>query len=217
MNNWNAIALASCVLGSFPSVVAASCTGMATHMNVVNGKQVWKLYAEFDSPNDVVLVMLGIQGVPTSGFFQSDLAGGTWAPQATIGADIAIDSFVLIGGLPGPTNWTTADPLWGLAGFLQPSIPDNAAWYNPNPPTLQGKVDPITLQTWVAQFSIPVESGMSFTCPITVAYNQGLGTPTQFFDTSFTIGASIPAPAALCVLFAPCLFAGSRRRQRTHS
>jgi len=210
MKNLIALSLASIALSSFTSLASGSCTGMVTQLNVIDGKDVWKVYAQFDSPDDVVLVMLGIQGVPSSGFFHSDLAGGTWAPQATTGADVATDSFVLIGGLPEFSNWTAADPLWGLAGFFQPGIPDNAAWFNPNPPSLQGQADSITLRTWVAQFSIPTGSGLSFTSPITVAYNQGLGTPTEFFATGFTIGATIPVPAAVC-LFG---FAGCRRRRR---
>jgi hypothetical protein len=187
----------------------ASCVGMSSYVTTIGDKTVWRLYAQFDSPDDVVLVMLGIQGVPTGGFYHSDLAGGTWAPNATIDADV--DTFVTIGGTPGFGNATAASPGWGVDGFVQPGIPNDASWYNPNPLTLQGKVDPNTLATFVAQFSFLTSQSQSFSCPITVAYNQGIGTPTQFFATNFVIGASVPAPAAASVML---LAFGARGRMR---
>ena len=188
---------------------SAGFVGMDVTSTVVGTKTVFKVYASFNSANDVVLSVFGVAGIPGGGFFHSDFAGGSWAPQFTNPADVATDSYVTIGGTPGFTNSTQADPNWGAPGFTQPGIPNNAGWFNSNPPNLQGKVDAGTLKTLIAQFTY---DGVvtAFISLITVLYNQGLGTPTVFSNgASFTVG--IPAPGALALLGLAGL-AGRRRR-----
>jgi len=187
---------------------SAGFVGMDVQSSVIEGKTVFQVFAQFDSANDVVLSVFGVANIPNGGFFNADFAGGSWAPQFTQNA--ATDSFVTIGGVPGFANSTQADPEWGAPGFTQPGIPDGAGWFNSNPPNLQGKVNAVTLKTLIAQFSF--EGGAAgittFTSPIIVAFNQGLGTPTIFGTGSFAI---VPAPGAIALLGLAGL-AGRRRR-----
>ena len=184
---------------------SASFVGMAVESSVVSGKTVFKVYAQFDSASDVVLSVYGVAGIPGGGFYHSDFVGGSWDPKFTNDGGAA-DSYVTIGGVPGFGNSTNADPNWGAAGFNQPGIPNNAGWFNGNPPNLQGKVDAGTLRTLIAQFSF-AGAPVTFTSPITVSFNQGLGTTTQFGDSSFTV----PTPGAIALLGLAGL-AGRRRR-----
>jgi len=186
---------------------SAGFVGMDVQSSVIEGKTVFQVFAQFDSANDVVLSVFGVANIPNGGFFNADFAGGSWAPQFTQNA--ATDSFVTIGGVPGFANSSQADPAWGAPGFTQPGIPNGAGWFNSNPPNLQGKVNAVTLKTLIAQFSF--EGGAAgittFTSPITVSFNQGLGTPTTFGQSSFTV----PAPGAIALLGLAGL-AGRRRR-----
>jgi MYXO-CTERM domain-containing protein len=185
---------------------SAGFVGMDVQSSVIDGKTVFQVFAKFNNANDVVLSVFGVNGIPAGGFFNNDFAGGSWAPQFTNPAAITTDSFVTIGGTPGFTNSTQADPNWGGSGFTQPGIPNNAGWFNSNPPNLQGKVNAGTLSTLIAQFSF-AGTVPTFTSPITVSFNQGLGTPTQFATSSFTV----PAPGAVALLGLAGL-AGRRRR-----
>jgi hypothetical protein len=186
---------------------SAGFVGMVVENEVIDGKSVFRVYAEFNSANDVVLSVFGVANIPVGGFFNSDFAGGSWAPQFTAPGAGAVDSFVTIGGAPGFANSTQADPTWGGAGFNQPGIPNGAGWFNSNPPNLQGKVNPATLRTLIAQFSFAGEP-VTFTSPIVVAFNQGLGTPTQFSQGAFFV---VPTPGAIALLGLAGL-AGRRRR-----
>jgi hypothetical protein len=173
------------------------------NLGLVNGKSAWKVYAKFDSASDVVLNVFNMTGVSGS-FNHVDFAGGSWAPQFT--SNNAEDSYVTIGGAPGFSNSTTADPNWGANGFNQPGIPNGAGWFNNNPPNLQGKVDG-NLRTLIAQFVFTTATPSVFTATGSVGFNQGLGTPTVFGNGSFTI----PAPGAVALLGLAGL-AGRRRR-----
>jgi hypothetical protein len=182
---------------------SAGFVGMVTESSVDGANTVFRVYAQFDNANDVVLSVFGVAGIPAGGFFQSDFAGGTWNPQFSTSS---ADSYVTIGGVTGFANSTSADPNWGGAGFTQPGIPNNAGWFNSNPPNLQGKVD-ASLKTVIAQFTFASTAIQSFTSPITVSFNQGLGTPTVFGTSTFTV----PAPGAVALLGLAGL-AGRRRR-----
>jgi len=184
---------------------SAGFVGMEVDSAVISGKTVFTVYAKFNNASDVVLNAFGLNAI-SGAFFQSDFAGGTWGPQLTNPADVATDSFVTIGGTPGFANSTSADPGWGGPGFIQAGIPAGAGWFNANPPNLQGKVNAVTLRTLLAQFSY---AGViaAFTTPITVGFNQGLGTPTVFGTATFTV----PAPGAIALLGLAGL-AGRRRR-----
>ena len=97
----------------------------------INGKQVLRAYAQSDNASDVLLSVFNLTAVATVDYFDSDLAGGSWAPQFTNAGDIATDSYLTIGGTPGFNNSTQADPGWGALGFTQPFIPSTAASRQP--------------------------------------------------------------------------------------
>ena len=188
-------------------IASAGFVGLVSEKSVVGGKNVYKVYAQFNSASDVVLSCFGISGFAGTTWNQADFVGGSWNPQFT--SDATVDSFVTIGGTPGFSNSTSADPNWGALGFNQQGIPNNAGWFNSNPPNLQGKVD-ASLKTLIAQFVYTGADTQVFTSPLTVSFNQGLGTPTQFSTGgSFTIG--VPAPGAVALLGLAGL-AGRRRR-----
>lgn len=200
--------LAGAAALAIAGIASAGFVGLESEKTVVSGKNVWRVYAKFNSASDVVLSAFGIQGFGGSSFNDSDFASGTWDPKFAI--DGTIDSFVTIGGSTGFTNSTSADPAWGGAGFTQSGIPNGAGWFNSNPPNLQGKVDAVTLRTLIAQFVYEGSDTTQFTSPLTISFNQGLGTPTQFSTGgSFTIG--VPAPGAVALLGLAGL-AGRRRR-----
>ena len=189
-------------------IASAGFVGLEAEKSVVGGKNVWKVYAKFDSANNVVLSCFGVQGFVGSSWNHADFVAGTWNPQFT--TDAGVDSYVTIGGSTGFANSTSADPNWGALGFNQAGIPNGAGWFNSNPPNLQGKVD-ANLRTLLAQFVYTGDDTQVFTSPITVSFNSGLGTPTLFTTgAQFSIG-QVPAPGAIALLGLAGL-AGCRRR-----
>jgi hypothetical protein len=199
--------LAGAAALAIAGIASAGFVGLESEKTVVGGKNVWRVYAKFSSSSDVVLSVFGVQGFAGTDWNDSDFANGTWNPQFAI--DGGVDSYVTIGGTTGFANSTSADPAWGGAGFTQSGIPNGAGWFNSNPPNLQGKVD-ANLRTLIAQFVYTGDDTTQFTSPLTVSFNQGLGTPTQFSTNgSFTIG--VPAPGAVALLGLAGL-AGRRRR-----
>jgi hypothetical protein len=188
-------------------IASAGFVGLEAEKTVVGGKNVWRVYAKFNSANDVVLSVFGIQGFGATSWNQSDFVGGSWNSQFT--QDAGVDSYVTIGGSTGFANSTSADPNWGALGFNQQGIPNGAGWFNSNPPNLQGKVD-ANLRTLLAQFVYTGDDTAIFSSPLTVSFNQGLGTPTQF-STGATFSIGVPAPGAIALLGLAGL-AGRRRR-----
>ena len=201
---------------------AASANAAFVGMNVVSSTvssgadtfYVFKVYAKFNNNTDTVLNAYGMNALPAGGFWHNDfLSGGgstvagTWSPTLVPAATAALDSWCTIGGNAGDFgNSTSADPGWGAAGWNQAGIPAQAGWFNQNPPNLQGRVNPSTLQTIIAQFVFK-NTIAGFTTPITIGYNQGIGTPSQFGNGTF----SVPAPGAIALLGLAGL-AGRRRR-----
>lgn len=189
----------------------AGFVGFETTGAYVNGKFVCRVYAQFDSANDVLLSCAGIQGFAGSNWNDADFANGTWSPKFT--TDPNLDSFVTIGGVTGFANSTQTGPNWGVSGFEQPGIPNGAVWFNSAPENLQGKVDPLTLRTLIAQFVYFGDPNETYVSPLNISFNQGLGTPTQFASGS-TFTVHIPAPAALS-LAGLALVVGRGRRRRS--
>ena len=209
--------------GVAATVVAGSASAAFVGMNVVSSTvsqgadtfYVFKVYAKFNNANDTVLNAYGMNALPAGSFWHNDfLSGGgsnvagTWSPTLIPSAAAAgTDSWVTIGGNAADFgNSTAADPGWGAAGWNQAGIPANAGWFNQNPPNLQGRVNATTLQTLLAQFVFR-NTITAFTTPITIGFNQGLGTAAQFATSSF----AVPAPGAVALLGLAGL-AGRRRR-----
>ncbi len=86
-----------------------------------------------------------------SHFSQFDYGGGTWIPSLCDPTTVAVDSFVTIGGEPGPAagNTTSLDPAFGDGTAQTP--PAGAGWYNSNPGNLQGLTDSGGT-TWLGRF-----------------------------------------------------------------
>ena len=209
--------------GLAATAVAGSASAGFVGMNVVSSQvtqgadtfYVFKVYAKFNNANDTVLNAYGMNALPAGSFWHNDfLSGGgsnvagTWSPTLIpSAAAAATDSWVTVGGNAADFgNSTSADPGWGAAGWNQAGIPANAGWFNQNPPNLQGRVNATTLQTIIAQFVFK-NTIAGFSTPITIGYNQGLGTAAQFATSSF----AVPAPGAVALLGLAGL-AGRRRR-----
>jgi MYXO-CTERM domain-containing protein len=211
------------LVGVAATMVAGSASAAFVSMNVVSSTvsqgadtfYVFKVYAKFNNANDTVLNAYGMNALPAGSFWHNDfLSGGgsnvagTWSPTLIPSSTAAgTDSWVTIGGNAADFgNSTSADPGWGAAGWNQAGIPANAGWFNQNPPNLQGRVNANTLQTIIAQFVFK-NTIAGFSTPITIGYNQGLGTSAQFATSSF----AVPAPGAVALLGLAGL-AGRRRR-----
>ena len=209
--------------GVAATLVAGSASAAFVGMNVVSSSSVvgadtfyvFKVYAKFNNANDTVLNAYGMNALPVGGFWHNDfLSGpsgstvaGTWSPTLVPAPNAALDSWTTIGGNAGDFGNSTAfDPGWGAAGANQAGIPANAGWFNQNPPNLQGRVNASTLETLIAQFVFK-NTIFAFTTPITIGFNQGIGTPSQFGNGSF----AVPAPGAIALLGLAGL-AGRRRR-----
>jgi hypothetical protein len=211
------------LVGVAATMVAGSASAAFVSMNVVSSTvsqgadtfYVFKVYAKFNNANDTVLNAYGMNALPAGSFWHNDfLSGGgsnvagTWSPTLIPSPTAATtDSWVTVGGTAADFgNSTSADPGWGPAGWNQAGIPANAGWFNQNPPNLQGRVNATTLQTIIAQFVFK-NTIVGFTTPITIGYNQGIGTSSQFGNGTF----SVPAPGAIALLGLAGL-AGRRRR-----
>jgi hypothetical protein len=203
-------------VGAFLVCVSSSHAGfvaLQSEKTIVSGKNVWRVYAKFSSANDVLISCSGLQGLAGTVWNNSDFLGGTWSPQFTV--DASVDSYVTIGGATGFANTTAADPTWGAFGFNQQGIPNGAGWFNASPENLQAKVDPVTLRTLIGQWVYTGSENFNPFSPLTVSYNQGLGTPTQFAQGTFIF---FPSPGAIALL-APLvglgrITSGGRRRTR---
>ena len=185
-------------------------------------------YAQFDNTADTVLSIFNtsISNIGGAAFKHNDSstlsAGpGSWSVTACldipgIGVVPTNDSFVTIGGTPGPTNTTSLDPTFTPATAAVP--PANSGWFNSSPPNLQGRVNAATQRTWIGRFvKTGITTAASLNFAANLGYNQGAGTPSQFaFNNgqgsgpSFTV-SYVPAPGAIALLGLAGL-AGRRRR-----
>ncbi|MGA1046325.1 MAG: thrombospondin type 3 repeat-containing protein, partial [Phycisphaerales bacterium] len=152
------------------------------------------VYGQFDDNADTVLNIFNsqISNLGGAAFHHNDfntLSGqpGTWSVQQTanlpsLGLTEATDSFVRVGGPVGSNNSTSLDP--SFSSSTAPVPPEDAGWFNSNPPNLQGRVNASTLRTHVARFVIEgtdIPETLSFAA--NCGYNKGIGTPAQFaFD-----------------------------------
>ena len=182
------------------------------------------IFAQFDTnetngfayADSTVLSLFGATIEMSDGrtFNQADVAGGSWDPKFAFDLPSAgslpwVDSFVTIGGVPGPTNSTTLDPNFDPStGGL---VPDGAGWFNGAPENLQGRVDG-DLRTFVGRFVITnIDAlGESISFSASMSYNYGLGTGT-YFESGSGSWDVIPAPGALALLGLGGIVARRRR------
>ena len=199
-----------------------------------------ELFANFNGPTDTVLNVFNFQAqggwssnsAAASGFWHKDNSDynggvlsqqyGTWAPQLIGSATLnrPFDSFLLIGGTPGATNTSNADPSWNSGGsgahagdsrgWNRPDLVNNGTigWFNSSPPNNQGRVGvaPNTAtQVKLAQFVLSQGRclpGFS----LRLAYNNGAGGGVVFADGTYFC----PTPGAIALLG----LAGLTRRRR---
>jgi hypothetical protein len=152
---------------------------------------------------------------------------GTWAPQLTgsATANRPYDSFLTNGGTATATNSSAADPSWNsggsgshagsAVGWNRADLLNNGTmgWFNSSPPNLQGRVGSAgNTATDVRLGQFVVDAGADGgTWNLKIGYNNGVsGSPVQFAETSFQLGA-VPAPGAVALLGLAGLV-GRRRR-----
>ncbi len=208
MNQRTVVSLAIAAAAVCAPSTLAGFVGFETSGTVINGKFVCRVYAKFDAADFVVLSVSNLQNFASSDWNDNDFASGTWDPKFTVDANI--DTYLTIGGVPGFANSTSADAGCNGPAFLQPGIPNGAGWFNSNPPNLQGKVDSSTLRTLIGQFVYLDDPTQSYSSPLNISFNQGLGTPTQFSIGTFPV--HIPAPAALPLAGLALVVGRGRRR-----
>jgi hypothetical protein len=187
------------------------------------------LYLTVPHAGNLILSVYGASVSLGGGFdtlIHNDSLGGTWLPQfATNGA---IDTFITIGGEPGPSNWTSIDPNWLPGGATQPGIPEGAGWFNSNPPSLQGMGEPVELTTLdgretyvglathVARFVFDHDpAGRSLSLTAGVAWLPSPHAPTWFDSVAYAgVVGNIPGPAGAAVFLVGVATRPHRRRVR---
>jgi len=228
----SALALAAAVSSAASATFVSYVVTKTSTTNSGVALDVYTVWARFDGATDTVLNVFNFNrtdGSATNMFYHKDNASynggvlskqyGTWSPTLTGSATLnrPFDSYLTIGGLPTATNTTNADPSWPAAGggWNRPDVPTgfNVGWFNSSPPNLQGRVGGAgNTATDVRLGQFVVDAGADGgTWNLKVGYNNGVsGSPVQFAETTFTLGA-VPAPSALALLGLAGL-AGRRRR-----
>jgi hypothetical protein len=156
------------------------------------------LYAVFD-PTVVEAVNVYeavISNAHGSSFVQDDLAGGSWLPTFTDPNVASADSFVTVGGEPGPAsgNTTALDPSFGDATVDAP--PAGAGWYNSNPGNLQGLADAATGRVHLGRFAVQQTLGveaLSFTGSVSFKASPD-GVPQQAIATTTVTYPALECP-----------------------
>jgi len=224
-------------------VASAAFTGYTVvSANVTSGGQNltrYEVFANFNGATDTVLNVFNLALVSSQdadgygGFWHKDNSDynggvlsqqyGTWAPQLIGSATLnrPFDSFLLIGGTPGATNTSNADPSWNSggsgshagnsSGWNRADLVNNPTigWFNTSPPNNQGRVGvaPNTAtQVKLAQFVLSQGHGTRV-FSLRTASNNGAGGGVVFSDGTF----SLPAPGAVALLGLAGLV-GRRRR-----
>lgn len=178
-----------------------------TTVGNVGGVNVYRVYANFSAPTDILLNAL--KHNVTSGAMtavHNDFGGGTWNPSLTINPEQAAnDSFVTVSGLTGVGAQTNLDPSFGTG--LGPSIPTNAGWFNSNPSS--NIVVGSSLRIMIMQ--VALKGGTKgYTASLEVGYKESPSATQPLFGSGTY---TIPAPGALAIAVAAGALR-SRRRSR---
>lgn len=186
---------------------SAGFTGFTVeNMGSVGGRDVYKVYANFSAPTDILLNALkhNVTAGSMSGVLHNDFGGGTWNPTLTILPDqLANDSFVTISGIGGPTAATNLDPSFG-SGFGA-AIPTNAGWFNANP--ANNIVVGSSLRIMIMQVALAADNA-GYTASLEVGYKESASATQPLFGSGTY---TIPAPGALALLGAAGLMGRHRR------
>jgi hypothetical protein len=202
---------AGAATAAFQGLVFENYVGAGWAANGFSGLTAWRIYADFDSPDDFLVSVFGSPDNPASVmstdgmFFNSavansltaplDLTPAIWSNQwdtyVTIGVDDGAGDAT--GTSPGfatevndlATNWTTSNAAW----FITPVDPQGDAGNYPNNDVM------------IAQFVVAAGENVSGT--LSLQFEGGAQALDQTFAT--------PAPGALALLGLAGL-AGRRRR-----
>lgn len=189
----------------------AAFTGFTVEsMGVIGGRDVYRVFANFNAPTDIALNVLSHQ--VTAGTMNAlhndndvlDDGPGTWSPSFTIGAaQRANDSYVTITGLTGSSALTNLDPSFGAGQGA--SIPFKGGWFHgANPP---GVTVGATGKLLLMQVALAVGDA-GYSASMQVGYKvSASATDPVFGSGSYTI----PAPGAIALLGVAGLI-GRRRR-----
>ncbi len=195
----------------------ATFTGLYTeHVGLLNGREVWRIYAESDNASDVLLNVFNhrVTAGSMNGVQQNDSYGGSWLPTAISNPSQFNDSYVSITG--------NLNSLGGVGTLLDPSfgtglgnvIPNNAGWYTSNA-AVDIRADSGTYVQGVYRIMLMQVAGATLT-PATLAYSAtmtigwkvgGTSSPSFTWDSPY----SVPGPGALGALALASAF-GRRRR-----
>lgn len=169
----------------------------------IGGRNVFRVYAEFNQADDILLNFFNNQTTDGSqnGVLQNDFAGGSWNPNFTFLPDQgANDTYVTMNGQYGANSSTALDPSFG-SGTLVP-IPHNAGWYTSNPgtPIVVGSVAHEVAngmyRCMIMQVGLAYGS-TGWTANLVAGYKQNSSATTP----SFGYGSyTIPAPGAVALL-----------------
>lgn len=192
--------------------IATSANAAFTGFTVQNvgsgggvGVNVYRVYANFSAPTDILLNVL--KHNVTSGSMNAlhnDFGGGTWNPTLTLLPDqVANDSFVTVTGLTGVAASTNLDPSFGTGAGG--AIPANAGWFNANPSN--NIVVGSSLRIMIMQVALVV-GNPGYTASLEVGYKESPSATQPLFGSGTY---TIPAPGALALLGAAGLM-GRRRR-----
>ncbi len=180
-----------------------------------DGLMEYALYAIFDDPTDILLIVLFADITTTTGFFHNSIGGtGQSALPFTefetgISDNPDADSFVTIGLMTGDDNATLLSPSFDEDAFIYGNsvVGD---WFNPFFPNGQGVPGP-NGEVLIAVFTpLNNANGISgiISGTLTVGYIDG-GPPTKYGTDSFYI----PAPGSLALLALAALAVRRRRRR----
>lgn len=140
-----------------------------------------EVYAQFDSPNDVVRRVFNarIRGQPELPFEQhADFGSGWQRPRSAL---VIPDSFVCIGEDEGPLVTSTVrldPPFWP-----EHAVPIDASWAPCSDQPNQGRADAATWRVLLGRFRLPLgadQGSVSLLWAANIAYDQGAGTPERF-------------------------------------
>ena len=197
------IALAAGIAGS----ASAGFTGFSVESaGNVDGVDVYRVYANFSAPTDILLNALkhNVTAGSMSGVVHNDAAGGSWNPTFTfLPQMVANDSFVTVTGLAGVSAQTNLDPGFGT-GFGA-AIPTNAGWFNSNPAS--NIVVGSSLRIMIMQVALAAGNA-GYSASLEVGYKESPSATQPLFGSGTY---TIPAPGALALLGAAGLM-GRRRR-----
>ena len=200
------LALAAGIAGS----AQAAFTGFTVEsMGTIGGRDVYRVYANFNAPTDVLLNVLKhrVTAGSMSGVLHNNAgSSGRWSPGATqTAAQEANDSFVTIDGLVGFDTSTVLDGSF-TGGGIGSVIPEDAGWYNnaPETPLVVGSSG----KMFIMQVAVaPGNAG--YTASLQVGYKVSTVSTTALFGSGTY---TIPAPGAIALLGAAGAMVSRRRR-----